>query len=531
MEETVEIQTKKKINPYLVAITVILPTFFAMLGTSATNVALPNIAGFVGATQYESNPVVTSYMICNALVLPLSGWLTRQFGRKTMFYACIITFTLGGIFCMMATSLPALEIARAFQGLGGGALTPLCQAALIDAFPEEERGKAMGLFGLSAIIPPLMGPTFGGFLTDNFSWEWIFIINIPVGILSLILTKYFVEQTPIVKEKYEKKVDVIGLTSCVLWLASMQFILDKGQQFNWFDATWICWLSGFSVFAFIFFVVWELEYKFPIVDLRIFKDLNFTIGSIIGSFVNMILFSTLLLIPMLLQSILGYSAFTSGLAILPRTISCLVMLFVVGKISDKIDNRLLIGLGLAVLGGSTFMFTFMSPQLSLTSIMLPNLFLGAGIALTFIPISTAAFGTLPKNKIADATGLHSLTKCVATAFITSISSSLILRFSQVHQSYLVGNLSVYNPVFHNRLIQLKTAYMTKLPAIMAIKKANVYMYKELMRQAKMFSFIDIFQILALMAFILLPFLFLLKVKRKYVKTNQNMQSVKHLVET
>lgn len=518
----------KKINPYLIAITVVLPTFFAMLGTSATNVAMPNIAGFVGATQYESNPVLTSYMICNAIVLPISGWLTRQFGRKTMLYACILSFTIGAVLCMMATSLPALEFARAFQGLGGGALTPLCQSTLLDAFPEEERGKAMGLFGMSAVLPPLVGPTLGGYLTDNFSWEFIFIINIPVGILSLLLIKLFIIDTPVVKDKYSKKVDVVGLTSCVLWLASMQYVLDKGQQFNWFDTTWICWLSGFSVFAFIFFVVWELEYKFPIVDVRVFKDLNFAIGSIIGSFVNMILFSTLLLIPMLLQSILGYSAFTSGLALLPRIVSCFFMLLIVGKISDKIDNRILIALGLMTLGGSTFMFTMMTPQLSLPSIMMPNFLLGAGIALTFIPISSVAFGTLPKNKIHDGAGLHSLSKCVATAFITSLSSSMVIRLSQVHQGYLVKNMSMYNPVFQQRLMQLKMHYMTKLPAILATKRASGYMYKEMLRQSKMFSFIDIFQVFALAAFLLIPLLLFIKVKRKYNSSNRknSIQSVR-----
>lgn len=503
----------KKINPYLIAFSVILPTFFAVLGTSATNVAMKNIAGFLGATQYETNTVITTYLIANAMVLPLSGWLTKTFGQKNTLYLAITLFTIGALLCVLAHSLPTLLIARAIQGIGGGALIPMCQAVLLSVFPPEKRGLAMGMFGFSMILPPLLGPTFGGWITDNSSWHWIFLVNIPVGIISLILVHMFIFDPPEIVQKRKKSVDTPGLVSIIVGLGCMQYVLDKGQQYNWFDTGWICLLSAISIFCFIFFICWELERKNPIADISVFKDLNFAVGSILGAFIQVVLYSTLMLLPAFLQTLLGYSPTASGLSILPRSISVAVMLIVVGKIADKVDNRILITIGLSIIGFGTFLFTNVNLTSSIENIMIPNLILGAGIAFTFIPVSSISFATLPKNKLHDGAGLGALTRCVAGAFATSLTATYVERHSQIHQSYLVENLTPYSIVFQTKLALYKGYFLTHLPSILAAKKANSLMYHQLLEQSRLFAYFDTFSILALISFLAIPLCFFFRIKK------------------
>lgn len=508
MEET------KSINPYIIAFTIILPTFFAMVATSGTNVCLPHIAGYFGATQYEANTVITSYMIANAVMLPLTGFLIRALGYKKLCYYCIILFALGSLFCVLASNLQLLIVSRIIQGIGGGPLMPIAQAILVESFPKEQRGIAMALFGFAAILPPLIGPFVGGYLTDNLSWQWVFIVNIPVCLISLILIKIFINEKERIKEKYKKKFDYIGLTSIIIWLGTMQIVLDKGQQYNWFDESWICWLTGISLFAMIFFIVWELEYKYPFVNIRVFKDINFFIGTIIGGFVNVMLYSTLLLVPMFVQSLLGYSPFWSGYCIAPRVISCAIMFLVVGKLTEKIDNRILIVIGLFILSATTFMFSRINLNASIESIMLPNFLFGAGIAFTFIPVSTMAFATLAPRKVKDGAGLHSLFKCVITAIATSMSATFIARVSQTHQTYLVWNLSPNSLIFQNKIISLKSAFITHLPAFIAAKKAHGAVYRELLQQARLCAFYDAFLFFAFVSFIIIPLVLFFRSKRK-----------------
>ena len=259
-------------------------------------------------------------------------------------------FILGAILCVMANNLHFLLFARVVQGIGGGALLPMCQAVLLSTFPPEQRGKAMGIFGFSIILPPLLGPTFGGWITDNSSWQWIFLINIPVGIISLVLVYFFIFDPPEIVQKRIKSVDILGLMSIIIGLGCMQYVLDKGQQYNWFDTGWICVLSGISLFCFVFFICWEWERKNPIADISVFKDINFTVGSILGAFIQVVLYSTLMLLPAFLQTLLGYSPTASGLSILPRSLSVAVMLLIVGRIADKVDNRILTVIGLTIIG-------------------------------------------------------------------------------------------------------------------------------------------------------------------------------------
>ncbi len=510
MEEIIQ----KKTNPYIVALAVLLPSFLALAASSATNVSQPHIAGFYGATQYEANTVITCYIISGGLMLPVTGYLVRTIGKKLLMYYSIWIFCIGCLLCLLAPNLQALIAARVVQGIGSGCILPLCQAILLEVFPEEQRGVAMGLFGVAAMFSPLAGPFFGGYLTDNYSWQWIFIMNIPMCMLSFLLVKLFVPSDKPEKQKYNKKFDIVGYSSIVVAMACMQIVLDKGQQWNWFDTTWICWLTGICIFSFVLFYVWELEYKYPVIDIRVFKDRNFMFGTLASSFINVMLYSTLLLVPMFVQSLLGYSPSMSGLTMFPRAIICLIGLIVVGEISRFVEARLLATIGLLIMAVSVLMLTQMNTASSMESVILPNILLCIGVPTAFVPITALSFQTLPASKNADAAALHALFKNIVTAIATSASATFIARVSQVHQNYLVGNLTPHNPMFQYKLMALKSKFLIHYPSVMAAKKANGMLYKELLQQAKLASFFDAFTVLAMMCIIIIPVLYILKSKKK-----------------
>ena len=506
--------TEKKTNPYIVALAVLLPSFLALAASSATNVSQPHIAGFYGATQYETNTVITCYIISGGLMLPVTGYLVRTIGKKLLMYYSIWVFCLGCLLCLLAPNLQALIAARIIQGIGSGCILPLCQAILLEVFPEEQRGVAMGLFGVAAMFSPLAGPFFGGYLTDNYSWQWIFIINIPLCMLSFLLVKLFVKSDKPEKLKYNKKFDYVGYFSIVIAMACMQIVLDKGQQFNWFDTTWICWLTGICVFSFVLFYVWELEYKYPVIDIRVFKDRNFLFGTIASSFINVMIYSTLLLVPMFVQSLLGYSPSMSGLTMFPRAIICLIGLLAVGEISRFIDSRVLASIGLVTIAVSLLMLTQMNTTSSIESIILPNILLCIGVPTAFVPITALSFQTLPASKNADAAALHALFKNIITAIATSASATFIARVSQVHQNYLVGNLSPHNPIFQYKFAALKAKFLHLYPSVLAARKADGMLYRQLQQQARLASFFDVFTVLALLCIIIIPLLYILKVKKQ-----------------
>ena len=510
MEEIIQ----KKTNPYIVALAVLLPSFLALAASSATNVSQPHIAGFYGATQYEANTVITCYIISGGLMLPVTGYLVRTIGKKLLMYYSIWIFCIGCLLCLLAPNLQALIAARVVQGIGSGCILPLCQAILLEVFPEEQRGVAMGLFGVAAMFSPLAGPFFGGYLTDNYSWQWIFIMNIPMCMLSFLLVKLFVPSDKPEKQKYNKKFEIVGYSSNVVAMACMQIVLDKGQQWNWFDTTWICWLTGICIFSFVLFYVWELEYKYPVIDIRVFKDRNFMFGTLASSFINVMLYSTLLLVPMFVQSLLGYSPSMSGLTMFPRAIICLIGLIVVGEISRFVEARLLATIGLLIMAVSVLMLTQMNTASSMESVILPNILLCIGVPTAFVPITALSFQTLPASKNADAAALHALFKNIVTAIATSASATFIARVSQVHQNYLVGNLTPHNPMFQYKLMALKSKFLIHYPSVMAAKKANGMLYKELLQQAKLASFFDAFTVLAMMCIIIIPVLYILKSKKK-----------------
>ena len=507
---------ESKTNKYLIAIAVLLPGILALVASSATNACQQNIAGYFGSTQYETNTVITSYIIANGIMLPLTAFLMKKLGSKLFMTLCLVLFTIGCGLCVIAPTLKLLILARIVQGIGGGCILQLCQAILLSTFSGPQVSIAMGLYGIEAMFSPLIGPFIGGYLTDNFSWKWVFIANIPLCIIALLLVKTFLPDDKKTKEKYNKKFDTVGFTAMAIAMGCLQIVLDKGEQFNWFDTTWICWVSGISVVAFVFFYVWELECKNPVIDIRVFKDKNFLLGTAISSIVNILLYSTLLLTPMFVQSLLGYSPSASGLAMLPRAIICAIGLLVVGGIAEYVEHRLLTIIGFVIMGISVLWMCSLSTTASMDAVVWPNILLCIGVPIAFVPISSLSFLTLPKSKNADAAALHALFKNIVTAMSTALSATFISRFAQVHQNYLVGDLSYHNPIFRAQFTAIQHKFMVHYPTILATRKANGLLYKELIQQSKLAAFYDIFALLALLAIITIPFIFLLKSK----KTNE-----------
>lgn len=492
---------------WLVAISILLPTSFSALATSATNVAIPHISGFFAATSDEVKWVVTSYMISNACLIMLSGWIESILGRKAFLKLSIIIFTIGAFICVSAPSLNVMVLGRFIQGIGGGPMTPIAQTVLLSAFPPEKKGVGMSLFGLAVMVFAILGPSFGGFLVDNLSWQYIYSVNIPVGIISLILVSKNIKDT-----KHNSKnihVDFVGMSALILWLLSMQIVLDKGQQYNWFDCAWIFWLSVFSLIMFSFLLAWESDCKNSFMKLRLFKDRNFLFGTIISTGVSMIMFTTMFLAPQFLQNILGYTALLSGYALAPRVISCVFMLLVITPLMKLYDNRLLISIGFLFLGGATFMFTLVNLSVSFWYVAIPNVFLGVGVILTFIPVSALALGTLPKEDLTSGASLHNFCKTIGSAVVVSISSTIVARHSQVHQTYLVDNLSNFNIVFQQKMANYISTFITNASSSFAQTKANAFVYKQMLVQARLMSYVDVFAISALFAFILVPVAFLM----------------------
>ena len=506
------VQTKK-FNPYIIALVVLLPGFLSLAASSATNVCQPNIAGYFGATQYEANSVVTGYIIAAGIMLPITTYLSNLFGQKKYLIYCIIVFTLGCLFCIMATDLHLLIIARLIQGAGSGSILPICQAVLLDTFPPEKRGVAMGLFGVAAMFSPLAGPYFGGYLTDNWSWQWVFIINIPLCIISVILIKFILPDNKPVPKEQRKPFDMLGFISIAMAMGCLQIVLDKGEQFNWFDTTWICWLAGISVFSFVFFYVWELECDSPIIDIRVFKDRNFLYGTAISSVINIMLYATLLLVPMFVQALLGYSPSMAGFSMFPRAVVCLIGLIVFGELSRYIEPRILTTIGFIIMGGSVFWMSQLSTTASLRAIVIPNIILCIGVAAAFVPITALAFLTLPSSKSVDAASLHAFFKNVVTAMSTAMSSTFVTRVSQVYQNYLVEHLSWHNPMFRIHLANLQHKFVKYYAPVYAAKKANGALYREMLHQCKLCAFYDVFLLLAFLSFMVIPLIYLLKTSK------------------
>jgi MFS transporter, DHA2 family, multidrug resistance protein len=501
---------KPGINPWLITVAVMLATFMVVLDSSIANVALPQMAGSFSHSQDESMWILTIYLIANGIVIPTCAWFSNLLGRKTFFMSCIILFTLASALCGMSTSLGMMIFARILQGLGGGALMPISQAILFESFPKEKRGLAMSVFGLGIVLGPIVGPPLGGWITDAYSWNWIFFINIPFGILAALFTNMFITDPPYAQKTGVQKIDYLGFSSLIIWLVTLQIVLDKGNNADWFGSSWVCWTFAVSAISMIFFFIRQLVYTNPIIDLKVFKDRNFAIGTVLFTFVNGILYASIAILPLFLQNLLGYNAFLSGYAIMPRGIGVIAALIITGTLSGKIDDRILIAAGIFFTGLSSFMLGDINLVISMNSIIGPNLVCGLGLGLSMIPLTTISMATLRNEQLTNANGIQNLMKNIGGAVGTSLVVTLISRYSQTHQYAMVGHLSQLNPVFQNKLAAAQQFLSTYMSPFVAAYKANYLMYASFLNLSALWAYVDAFRFFGIICIILLPFIFMLK---------------------
>ncbi len=493
-------------NPWLIALSVMLATFMEVLDTSIANVALPHIAGNLSATTDEATWVLTSYLVSNAIVLPATGWLGIRFGRKRFLMTCIALFSLASATCGAAPSLATLIIARILQGAAGGALQPISQSILLESFPPSKRGVAMAVFSMGVVVAPIIGPTLGGWLTDNYSWRWIFYINMPVGLTALYLCHMFIEDPPylLAAKRSAHKIDYLGFSFMAIWLATLQIILDKGERDDWFSAPWIRWTAAICIIAMILFIVWELLEKEPIVDLRILKDRNFALGTALVTLVGIVLYSTITLQPLLVQDLMGYTAFLSGLALTPRGIGAILAVFFVGRVIGVLDSRKLMACGFLLLAYSSYMLSELNLQISIVNIALPNILMGLAMGLIFVPLATTTMAGLPNEKMGNATGIFNLMRNIGGSFGISIVTTLLARNAQKHQTYISANFSAYNPIFQQYFMKLKSIFAFGSVSDHASQKAMITLYGLAIQQSTLLAYMDDFRLLAVCSLFCVP---------------------------
>jgi MFS transporter, DHA2 family, multidrug resistance protein len=486
---------RPRVNPWLIAVAVMLATFMEVLDTSIASVALPYIAGNLGASTDEATWVLTSYLVSNAIILPTSAWFGSFFGRKRFLIGCIIIFTASSVLCGVATSLGMLIVARIVQGAGGGALQPLAQAILLESFPPARRGVAMAVYGVGVIVAPIIGPTLGGWLTDSYSWRWAFYINLPVGILAMFLISLFVEDPPYLRATKRGRFDFIGFGFLSLWLATLQIALDKGQEVDWFGALWLRWFAGISVVAFVCFILRELLTPFPIVNLRTLKNRNFAAGCGVFLIFGAVLYALITMLPLFLQTLLGYTALDAGLTVSPRGLGVLIALGFVGVLAQRVNVRYLIMFGFTVLGVSCFVLSGLSLSVAMRSVIPVNMLMGFGTGFIFVPLTTLSVSTLRDDQIGSATGIQNLARNVGGSVGISWLSTMLARYAQAHQGFLASHVSSLEPAYQRRLAAVQQVFGRHFSPADALQRAQAFIYNTVDQQANYWAYVDAFYML------------------------------------
>src|SRR3954467_535378 len=469
-------------NPWIVAITVTLATFMEVLDSSIANVSLPHIAGSLGATYEESTWVLTSYLVSSAIVLPVSGWLSTIIGRKRFYMLCVTLFTICSLLCGLSTSLPMLIVARVLQGVGGGGLQPSEQAILADTFSVQKRGMAFAMYGMAVVAAPAIGPTLGGWITDNFSWHWIFFINLPVGLVSLLMTQRFVEDPPWAKEEKRSviSIDYIGLSLIVIGVACFQIVLDKGQEEDWFSSPLITTMFSIGVPVLVAFFLWEWYHDHPIVDVRLLRNRNFGTAVFFSFTLGVVLFGSTVLIPQFLQTSLGYTAERAGMALSPGGLALMVMMPVAGILTSKakVDPRLLVSLGFLGMATTLHMMTIIYPGVSFETMVILRVIQVLPMPFIFIPISTLNYIGVPREKNNQVSGLSNFARNLGGSIGTSLLSTFVSRQNQTHQSTMAAHTSHGSVNFEQMIAGFKALFLSQgFDAVTSSNKALMLAYQ------------------------------------------------------
>ena len=509
-------------NPWAVALTVTLATFMEVLDTSIANVALPHIAGSLGASQDEATWVLTSYLVASAIILPISGWLSNRFGRKRFYMTCVVIFTVCSLLCGIAPSLPFLILARILQGLGGGGLAPSEQAILADTFPIAKRGQAFAVYGMAVVFAPAIGPTLGGWITDNFNWHWIFFINLPVGLLSLFLSNRMVEDPPhlIARKEAAKhlKIDFTGLGLVALGVGLLEFTLDKGQEKDWFSDPTIRFCFVAALILLIWFIFWEWFHPDPIVDIKLLKNRNFGTAVFLQLVLGMVLFGSTVLIPQYLQTLLGYTAERAGMVLSPAGFCLMFMMAIAGKTVGKFDARAMAAMGYFFTALGVYNLTRLDLNTSYGTATEFRILQMIALPFIFIPISTLNYVGVPAEKSNQISSLSNFARNIGGSAGTALLTTFIARTSQTHQQVLGAHVlrgSAPYRLYMDRMMALLTA--GGMSSAQATQTAIGQAYRQMQLQATMLSYQNAFVVLSGLLFVLVPLPFLMRRPQKRAK--------------
>jgi len=504
----------KHVNPWIVAISVMCCTFMEVLDTTVVNVSLPHIAGNLSASIDEVTWVLTSYLVANAIILPMTGWLSNYFGRKRLLMFSVVGFTMASFLCGAAPTLMALIVFRLLQGICGGALAPLSQAVLLEAFPPEARGKAMGFWGLGIVVAPVLGPVFGGWLTDSYSWRWVFYINLPVGIISVLMVQAFVFDPAYIKRS-KAAVDWWGIGMLAIWIGALQVAFDKGQELDWFSSRFINGLLAIAGVFIIGFLVRELMAEHPVVNLRVFKLRSYSTGVFLMTVLGFVLYGSIVLLPIWLQTLLGYPAVLAGITMAPRGMGSMIGMPVVGAFTSKLDPRKVLAGGLLLGAYSTFALSRLSLDAGYWDLFWPQFIQGFGLGMVFVPLTTIAMNPVPREGMGNATSLYNLMRNLGGSVGIAIVAMLNTRYQQKYTSILGAHVTATDPQASQWLGGMRSLYLsTGSGPGLADQRAYASIFGLVQREAAMRAFVELFQLLTAVFVLMIPLTLIMKKPRR-----------------
>ena len=499
-------------NKWIVAVTVMLPTLIEIIDISVANVSLDHIRGSLSAGIDEAGWVLTSYLVSNAIVIPMTGWFARSFGRKRYLLFSIFLFTASSFLCGSSTSLGMLVFFRVLQGIGGGALQPLSQAILLESFPPREHGIAMAIFGIGIMFGPIMGPLMGGYITDTLSWRWIFYVNLPIGLLAVFMVTLFIRDPPYLRRTEKIKVDLWGIALLTVGIGALQIVLDKGQREDWFQSDFILALTAVAVLVLALFVIVELYIaEHPIVDLRAFRNVSFSSGNVVMFIAFFNLLGSIVLLPLYAQLLLGYTAFLAGLVLSPGGVATLLVMPIVGKLIGKQNPKYLLTFGIIVCAFSTYAMSRFSLGVDFSSLMWPRIYLGIGMGCLFIPLTTLTLSSIPRPQMGNATSIYNLLRNLGGSFGVAFATTMFVHRGQLHQGHLAEHLTRFDRTF-TTAVEGGKAFLARrgVPEIAAEPTAIKAIYAQAVRQATALGFNDAFFILSILMACVLPLVLLLR---------------------
>ena len=507
---TENIKAQPNNNPWIIMIPVMLTVFMFALDETISNVALPYMAGTFSISHNESTWIITSYLVASGIIIPTVDFFCKLMGRKAYFLLSVTIFTFASVLCGLATSMPMMLLGRILQGIGGGGIMPIAQAVIFEIFPKEKLSKAMAVFGLGVVVAPIMGPALGGWITENWSWPFIYFINLPFGFIALSLIKKYVYDPPYARKQANVTMDYQGFFFLAVWLLTLQIVLDKGNDADWFGAAWICKTFAISMLALIAFVTIQIKHPKPLVDLSILKNGNFLFGTITSMVLMGVMMASAAILPSMLQNLMGYTSFLSGISMMPRGAGCLLASVLSGVLSPKVGEKALVIAGLIILGIGGMMFGEINTHISLANIAIPNFLFGLGMVLAMVPLINLSCSTLKNEQQTNAAGVQNLLKNTGAAIGTSLATTMISRFSQIHQHMLVKNLNFYNLAYTDKLDSLTGTFEKLTDSNMAEYMGQYQIYHEMLQQSTLWGYVETFRYFAVAAIIIIPLVFLIR---------------------